>query len=73
MPAQIGVQNFTLRTIPLLSTGQDTCLPNRKAVIGTLCPANAFKPKDLNVTRNPLLAAKAVDRQTAVSRSEMRC
>ena len=39
--------NF-LRTIPLWSTGQDTCLPNGKAVVQILCSGNAFEPKDLN-------------------------
>ena len=55
------------------STGQDIRLPNGKVVVGTQCSVNAFEPKDLNVIRNPLLTAKAVDRQPAVFRSEMRC
>ena len=50
-----------------------TSLPNGRMRVRIRCSANAFEPKDLNVTRNPLLAAKAVDRQPAVSRSEMRC
>ena len=70
---------FKSRTIsfhpddPLWSTGQDTCLTNGKAVVQTRCSVNAFELKDLNVIRNPLLVAKAVDRQPAMSRSEMRC
>ena len=59
--------------IPLWSTGQDTCLTNRKAVVWTQCSANAFEPKDLNVISIPLLGARAVDRQLAMSCSEMRC
>ena len=58
-------------TIPLWSTGQDTRLPNGKAVDQIRCSANAFEPKDSNVTRNPLLVAKAVDRQPAVSRTTL--
>ena len=44
-----------------------------KAMVQSQYSANAYELKDLNVTRNPLLAAKAVDRQPAVSRSEIRC
>ena len=61
--------NPSIETIPLLSTG----LPNGKAVVRSWCSANAFEPKNLNMIRNPLLAAKAVDCQPAMSCSEMRC
>ena len=48
---------------------------NGKAVVQSLYSANAFEQEDLNVIRNPLLAAKAVDCQPALSRSEitLRC
>ena len=58
-----------MKKIFLRSTGQDTCLPNGKAVVRITCSVNAFERKDLNAIGNPLLAAKAVDRQPAVSRS----
>ena len=52
--------NNPSQTIPLWSTGQDTSLPNRKAMVWTQCSVNAFEPKDLNLIRNPLLTVKAV-------------
>ena len=52
--------------IPSWSTGHDTRLPNGSTQVRILCSVNAFEQR---MTRNPLLPAKAVDRQPTVSRS----
>ena len=55
--------------IPLWSTGKDTCLPNRAPQVRTRQPSESFRESDrIRATRNPLLPAKAVDRQPVVSR-----
>ena len=60
--------------IPLWSSGHDTCLLNGKAVVQIRAQRMLLSQKGFKyVTMNPLLPAKAVDCQPAVSRSEMRC